>query len=229
MKNYVVSWINSLKMLAPENFKPLALVTLKTFLEVYKTVFKYFWWFLAIGSVPMWLLLKTSGSAGIIPALQLTIWTLGWLSLWLLLVRPSVELKNGEYFLKHILLWLFFSGLILLAMAFHSSLTLRIVVMPYVIFLSFFIGDTDYTILEIIRAPWRALKMSVALLPLYLMSALFLYGTEKLFRLFAPTISYTVSLVCLLFFILPLFIVFMSRLYVITIHKNYKEYYERCW
>lgn len=45
--NIVQSWKDSLLLLLPQNFKLFALVTLKSIMDTYKTLFKY-WWFLYV-------------------------------------------------------------------------------------------------------------------------------------------------------------------------------------
>jgi hypothetical protein len=112
-----------------------------------------------------------------------------------------------------------------------SSLVLCAVV-PYIVIFFFFALDSQYTFLDVISdfrlpvlTPERALKMSLALLPLYALVAGILYGMVKLL----VVSSSSLLIMAWMFVVPPLFIVFMSRLYVVTIHKNYKEYYERCW
>ena len=40
----VQAWIDSIQLLRPKNFKLFVLVTIKSIIEAYKLLFKYFWW-----------------------------------------------------------------------------------------------------------------------------------------------------------------------------------------
>lgn len=222
MKNLVVSWWNCLKMLAPANLMPLVQVTLKALLEVYKTVFKYFWWFAALGLVMAVRIVFFCYTHQVL-GFALIVWIMLWVALLFLVARPSVALKDSSYFFHHSVLWLLFAGILFGVLAIPLSIAIRILLIPYVTFLCFFTADANSTLSEVVRAPWRALKMSLALVPFYVLTGGLLYA----FMVFLKS-SFLGALI-LIAAILPLFIVFMSRLYVITIHKNYKEYYERCW
>lgn len=230
MKNIVVSWIHSLKMLAPENFKPLALVTLKTLGETYKTIFKRLWWFVALGAVAtvkLEFFRRYYGFADQIFAFALMVWVLLWVSLLILVARPSVALKDSAYFFHYSLIGLLFMGVLFGILSMPVSDDIRILLMSYCVFLGFFLSDTNYTTSEIVRAPWRALKMSIALLPIYFLITGLLYGVFVLLKSFF--LGTFLGAVILVVGVFPLIIVLMSRLYILTIHKNYKEYYERCW
>ena len=265
MKHMVMSWWNSLTMLAPSNFKPLALVTLKTLLEVYAASLMMVLIALVI-SVPIllatgFLVLITQTPAGgdgyavaswafalfysvnffIVPfmAMSFYLWTL------FLVARPSVELKDSSYFKRHVLFIVpatVFTALLLFSnSSFHEDMLLMArnytvlgiipkiptwivsLILPYIVFLYFFLLDVHSEYSNLIRAPWRAVKISVALLPIYALLAIVVYGLSFVLG------NSGVGSLAWFFLIMPLFVVFMSRLYIITIHKNYKEYYERCW
>jgi hypothetical protein len=190
-------------------------VTLKTLLEVYSLLITQLWWFLAMG-------------VGIFMMKLQPVYYITWLVLWCLflvvLARPSVEKKDFWY-----LAWQIPYGFFVMALFFVSWYLwylcpyIVFAAVPYYIFFMFFMCDSNYSVPEMVRAPWRAAKLSLALAPIYAVISMLL-GLSAYF------LPYHVNTQILsLFVVVPFFIILLSRLYIMAIHKEYKEYYERCW
>lgn len=108
------SWKDSLTVLKPESLKLFALVTLKSILETYKTLFTKFWW-LIIGYIIIDLCMDSLASilafpfiamGGLLIDLNPFVWItdLGYVFLAYLIfmiARPSVDQKNWAYIKKY--------------------------------------------------------------------------------------------------------------------------------
>ncbi len=113
------SWQDSLKLFYPKNLKLFALVTLKSIIDVYKLLLRYWWWLLIPIAIGAWYLLqiridmlaivyeslKTGKMApamvfGLLTLSQCGRQLLGQLLLFIacLATRPSVAKKDIRYF-----------------------------------------------------------------------------------------------------------------------------------
>lgn len=222
MNSLVKSWVAALKMLAPENVVPLLKVILKTLLEVYTTMLTYFWWLIGFGLMlifwPQIASLDAFLWAYFIGFVCLMVW------IWALLLaaRPSVELKDSFYFIRRIV-YLIFLWFLLRDMT-HASWGVISFIVPYFTLVFFFMLDAYVNIFEIVWSPWYALKMSGAILPVYGIVSLLWYIPIKVLFSYDNGITFLVWVLL----VVPLFIVVISRLYIISLHKNYKDYYEHC-
>lgn len=222
MSNLVKSWVAALKMLAPEHVVPLLKVTLKTWLEVYKTMLTYFWWLIAFGLMLIFWPHTASLDAFLWAYFIGFVCLMVWIWALLLAARPSVELKDGFYFMRR-MIYLIFLWFLLKDMA-NASWGVISLIVPYFTLVFFFMFDAHYDVFEMVWSPWYAVKMSGALLPIYGLVALLLYIPTKVLFLYANNITFLIWVLL----VVPVFIVVVSRLYIISLHKNYKDYYEHC-
>jgi len=108
------SWIDSLSLFKPKNFKLFALVTLKTIGQTYWLLLKYFWWvalcmialfifmlkcfwWVQLGKIGLHIWCPQSNVRELVGYLGFCIW----LVIVALCVRPSVAKKNPIYFSKY--------------------------------------------------------------------------------------------------------------------------------
>ena len=98
------SWLNSLKVLSPTHGKLFLLVTLKTIIHAYTTLFKKFWWLIGLCILTDTYLVLWAGK---IPYyVKFGVMTSGWYlssSLFfveILTIRPSIAKKDYTYFLN---------------------------------------------------------------------------------------------------------------------------------
>ena len=192
---------------------PLLQVTLKVVLELMRELIYTFWIIILAGIIiwymPLHYVIKY-------------VWCLFWLFLLCILARPSVQRKSWEYVVEQ-LPYLF--GLIMLVciewFIGRISTLFALLLIPYNSIQMFFLCDSLYTFSDIIRAPWRAAKLSLAIAPWYAVLAIILMISSNFLEYSSMRIFMLV--------VAPLYIVCISRLYIMVIHKEYKEYYERCW
>lgn len=211
--NIVQAWQESLELLLPKNLVPFLQVVAKTALTVYRSLLVYFWWFILAGAV---------GLLTHPHIILFIIWLLFWILFIILAARPSVLLKDLKYYESNLLY-----GLPLLVLLFVPCCFPRMLIVlfaPYLVIAMFFLCDTNAKPYQLLCAPLRALKMAFLTLPLYLLIVLVLYGTNRYF-----CCTNVGPLLGTIFIIIPLTIVVISRLYVLHIHRHYKDYFEGCW
>lgn len=166
----IQSWMDSLQLLKPKNLQLFAMVTLKSIVEAYKLLFKYFWWLL----IAQIMCYKFFSLTAIIIAIVLQ-------KLLFFIVctitRPSIAKKDLAYFqaqlyplLYFIVFWL---GLIGIGYLFGESMIIpqQIGALPFFawsIFFTLFFLDSEKTPKSFFLAMWNALKMIAYSLPLVL-------------------------------------------------------------
>lgn len=213
MKNIVRAWQSSMTMFLPQNLMPLLMVIFKTLLEVYRLIGTYFWWFILMGLIALMMNAH---------AIFFVVWIIVWLTLLVEASRPSLLSKNFTYFENNAL------SCLPVAALFFAACCMPVLLVcagaPYLILLMFFLCDAHFKMYDIFVAPVRAGKLSLFLAPWYLVIVALLYGAGTLL-----CCSSSLLVVLMLFLVVPICIVTLSRLYVLFIHKEYKEFYERCW
>lgn len=205
MKNMILSWLDSLKLLLPANFIKFSQIVLKSWLKMYWTLLLNFWWLLVGGVAALFLL---------------TNWILfiGLLVLWLLLiilaVRPSLKLKNLRYFGDNLV----YGFPLLILFAVPCCLPMKIVygIAPFLFLTMFFLCDSNLKFIRVMTSPLRAAVMSFNKLPIY--------GTCAGLFYFCSMLPWPINM----FIAIPLLVTALSCLYTMWIHKHYKEYYEGC-
>lgn len=219
-------WADSLSLLAPSSFKLFLLVTLKSVLRVYRTLFLR-WWPLVVISLaliaynPAWFVL------GLKPFFFL---------FFLLLARPSVQSKELAYMLPIAL-----RGVWLLPLFYMMTYILYagylgpwiIVAMPLLIFYSLAVLDSYARPTDVIYAGARAGKMFFYNVPFCLLTASLMYMGMRL--VMHPS---TVWLVTVFFsssdplavaqselvLIMPLPICFFTNFYTKKIYEQFNVY-----
>jgi len=99
-------WKESLSIFKPVNFKLFLLVTLKTIIQTYKVLFKYFWWLFGLLIVLGLWAMSLEGTEQQALVMYLVLLRL-MVALFvpfivLLIIRSSVSKKNVVYFMQHI-------------------------------------------------------------------------------------------------------------------------------
>ncbi len=208
IKQFLASWLQSLKFFTPAHGKLFFLVTFKTIYESYVMLFKKFWWLFLI-CIGFDVLYKAySCSLGMFNGtciISLLLWSvLGFVTF--LTVRPSIALKNYDYYgnyFRHFLYFLVitYSLLLFLFLLFvidHLSfvlislslvlgifipiLTLSLFsplmyISPFWMMLIFSSLDSENTTISQIKAIWRGIKMVFYNYPfLFIMTIIIKYG-----------------------------------------------------
>lgn len=102
----IQSWKDSLSLFKSKNFNLFALVTLKTIVEAYGLLLKYFWWLPVLVVAVMFVPIQQG--IGVEEGTGLFYWLVGlfffaWEIITCLVVRPSVAKKDYAYFTKYLL------------------------------------------------------------------------------------------------------------------------------
>lgn len=169
----VQAWIDSVQLLKPKNFKLFVMVTIKSIIEAYKLLFKYFWLevsaFIAITVFFAWIApsLPTLMSQFETVSYESIYWSYGVMSYLLygflflgvcFITRPSIDKKDGGYIraqYKKIILYFFiiaFLGMSLLS--------------AWSVFLVLFFLDSRGGPKNFLLSMWYALKMIIFNYPL---------------------------------------------------------------
>lgn len=180
------SWKDSLSLFLPSNFKLFFLVTVKCIVQVYKDLFKYFWWLiLAVGIIDFWWLsfaIRTADYfiihygmytlsiviANSISTILLGIWLLYYFVIYLT-ARPSLKPKGYEYYREYGIYFIYFILLSVIAGAmrhmskvfssgFHTF-DLVIYLSPFLTFTILFLLDSDGRFSSACKSIWRGFKM----------------------------------------------------------------------
>ena len=105
-----LSWVESLQVFKPANFKLFLLVTLKSIIETYKILFTKFWWvflgFVAMDYVIAYSVAYNGARSGLL--LVTDFYFVLILFLMFLVIRPSVQQKNVSYVQKYWKQFMFF-------------------------------------------------------------------------------------------------------------------------
>lgn len=194
--NIVQSWKDSLLLLLPQNFKLFALVTLKSIMDTYKTLFKY-WWFL-YGSVIGFYGLIVAGIFGlykykwylpITDMLQLMISIIImefffvlffiiqaiFLFIVCLTTRSSIKQKNYAYYLNYLKQYWYCLFLAMAALYIKVPLLYSLLI----IFL-LFIVDAQPSLNNMIYALINSMRFMLYNFPLFIILELFIELAERL-------------------------------------------------
>lgn len=187
----VQSWIDSLRLLKPKNLQLFAMVTLKSIIEAYKLMFKYFWWLvLVIAAFLLFVpdyraVIYAHDIANIAFYAQMTgiaylLYTLLLLAV-CFITRPSVVKKDCNYFRtqykKIILYWLLWVILLTISSV-KMVLTPLLQISaysPWWIFLVLFYVDSEGGWNNLFLSMWRTLKMIIFNYPLLIVMGICFY------------------------------------------------------
>lgn len=239
----VQAWIDSIQLLRPKNFKLFVMVTLKSIIEAYKLLFKYFWWivpaFIAfvLGLFVVLTYLYPSYYGSLRPTSDLS-WA--WFNMPVgfhifhdllflavcFITRPSIDRKDCKYLrtqYKKIILY----SLILMALGI-SSLS------AWAVFVVLFFLDSRGGLKNFFLSMWYALKMIIfnypllavigiiLNLPMWLCNLVYLYMYNTMF-IFPYTMQIAMpSLIGILF--LPIGICTYANIYIKKLHDQFDLY-----
>jgi hypothetical protein len=154
----VQSWIDSLQLLKPKNLQLFALVTLKSIVEAYKLLLKYFWWLfvltLVCGVAVRWNPASFATAHSWLYQLLLFATCLA--------TRPSVAKKDCAYFRAHMFAFVYVA-IYLIIWPPHLWPT---AFSPWDIFLILFFLDSERGPKNFLFSMWYALKMIIFNFPL---------------------------------------------------------------
>lgn len=188
----IQSWIDSLQLLKPKNLQLFVLVTLKSILEAYKLMFKYFWWLIALQlicyqfvfSAPYIFVIATAAIQNLLFFMLCAV------------TRPSVVKKDCAYFRSQLYPYAYIIGFLTLMVGIGSLLGVVISqemqllpVFVWTVFYMLFFLDSEKSIKSFCMSLWYALKMMLFNLPLimiiyiafYFFNATITWGCDKLF------------------------------------------------
>lgn len=173
----VQSWVDSLTLFKPKNFQLFVMVTIKSIMQAYKILFRYFWWLvllIALCAVGSFFFSSHDYVFLNVQYKHLFFFTSCWLFELLFLAacfstRPSMLQKDSQYFIlqfkKIILFWIF------MPLFSWSSATYY----GY-IFAVFFFADSEGGPKSFLLSLWNALKMIFFNLPLMVILGGIIYG-----------------------------------------------------
>lgn len=165
------AWKDSLSFFKWQHLKMFLLVTLKSIIDTYKIMFKY-WWFLyaILFVIPLTLIFPP------LFILNMPLWSILYVLLFFLVclaARPSRELKNYAYFKGYIQkFWPLL--LITFAASLIGVLNIGLLHYPFILFLLFSL-DSDNTFDAMSRAFLNAIKMFIYNVPIFLATILLLW------------------------------------------------------
>lgn len=226
------SWRDSLRLLELQNLKSFTLVTIKTSLDMYRTINRPF------TSRGNWVLVLIIGVL-IVLTNSAKMRHLFWLSalisnvilhalvfVFCLAMRPSVELKNLSYFSFYIKrFWLL--GIITIALGVSNIYGIPFVFIFYLFFL-LFVLDSHRTIRDLILSARNGFLMMVTNLPIsILLECVLRIINFILFYLVATTFEFggLTSATVLYIIFVPVEIALITNLYIKFVHSQSSLYF----
>jgi hypothetical protein len=153
----VQAWIDSLTLLKPKNFQLFVMVTLKSIIETYKLMFKYFWWLILLFEIcyiPLFLSIRS---------VTLSFWLLQLLVFAVCAItRPSVMKKDCAYLRSQLYSFIYFAIFLLCLPATWWPTAFS----AWTIFLILFFLDSEKGPKNFLLSMWYALKMILFNFPL---------------------------------------------------------------
>lgn len=205
MKSLIHSWMNSLTLFLPTNLLQLLKAVVGALWDVFLVLMRNFWW---AGLLALLLFYMHAHWTVLIILL------LAWFLILLLAARPSLMRKDLSYFgHKMLYAWplvLFF----VVSCSLHPLIGMWII--PYLVLAQFFICDAPLRFIPQLKSFKHAAVMVFKKAPIYLLLVGVWYGMSS-----AP-------LALWLLLLIPLYIIFISRLYIVWLHKEYQDYHEVC-
>jgi len=239
----VQAWIDSVQLLKPKNFKLFAMVTLKSIIEAYKLLFKYFWWIvpafiayvLGLFFVLTYLYPSYYGSLRPTPELSWAWFNMpvGFEVLYVFLflavcfiTRPSIDKKDCKYLrtqYKRIILY----SLIMMALKISSR-------SAWDVFLVLFFLDSRGGPKNFVLSMWYALKIIIFNYPLLVVIGIILnlplwIGNLVYLHMYntALVFPYTMQITIpnlIGIFLLPIGICTYTNIYIKKLHDQFDLY-----
>ena len=236
----VQSWIESLTLLKPKNLQLFVMVTIKSIVEAYKLMFKYFWWLVLAPAA--FLLIVSDYRAAIYArdidsiAFYARMTGIAYLLYTLLLLavcfitRPSVVRKDCSYFRtqykKMILYWVLWF-ILFLASSITQTLTPLLQVSaysPWWIFLILFCADSDGGLKNLFLSMWRTLKMIIFNYPLLVVVGICFYLPIFIVNKYVFISPLVRTLVASL--LLPVGVCTFANIYIKKLHDQFDLYFK---
>lgn len=237
------SWKDSLSLFLPKNFKLFFLVTLKGIVQVYKNLFKYFWWLILATGVIDYVFARYGNalSNSMVIGAGLSILLLLWFTFYFvqyLTIRPSLKPKGYEYYFEYGIYFLYFILYSLIAYVIryaYQALWYPFVVADLLIYLSplltfciLFLLDSDGTFVSALYSVVRGFKMFLYNLPFCIIFYSFFWIATyvlfiTIFSVFGPQSFLLSAIVAALLTPIPL--CFLNNFYIKRLHDQFGLYY----
>lgn len=229
--NIIHTWKESFALFVPKNLKLFLLVTLKSIIDTYTILLKY-WWFLYVGLffmytplfkklVDMWINVVGGRTISFkIIAGEIILFHILILLVTFLAARPSTWLKNYAYFLRYLAsFWYLIIFVFLFYMVGINKIPMMLLLfMLYILFLF----DSDGSIINIGWSFVRAIKMLIYNLPLFVIIEILLQGFSRGFLfLQLDFLLYMILMVIML----PIFVCLITNIYVKKLHDQSELYF----
>lgn len=230
----VQSWIDSLQLLKPKNLQLFALVTLKSIVEAYKLLFKYWWWLFVLlaGCYAIFLWPSTVEQQLNVGHYTLLASRLLYQLLFFatcLATRPSIAKKDCTYFRSHMFAFL------------YMAVYLAIVPIPlwptpfsvWDIFLILFFLDSEGGPKNFFLSMWYALKMIIFNYPLLAILGIILHAPKWLFELIYFHLNGSAFVYPVVIFnilgalLLPIGICIYANIYIKKLHDQFDLYFKQ--
>lgn len=189
----VQSWIDSVQLFKPKNLQLFILVTIKSIIDAYKLMFKYFWWLIAIYLVCYSYVFTSLYPVFVAMGLQQLLFFM-----LCAITRPSIVKKDCAYFRAQLYPFAYFVAFwaLLIAVGYFSGIAIPQVVqlLPFFIWTVFsmlFFLDSEKNVKSFGMSLFNALKMMLFNLPavmvlyagLYFFDTTIMWCADQLFAL----------------------------------------------
>jgi hypothetical protein len=162
----IQAWIDSLQLLEPKNLELFAKATLKSIIEAYKLMFKYFWWLIALQLICFIPPFLGIGSFFIAIGLYQLLFFMV-----CVIAHPSIAKKDFAYFRSQLYNFVYFIPLLLVNSSIKSLFGSMGEILPFsglTIFAILFFLDSEKNLRNFFLSIWHALKMIIFNFPLML-------------------------------------------------------------
>lgn len=241
----IESWMDSLHLLEQKNLQPFAMTTLKSILETYKLMFKYFWWLIGLQLICFVPSLLSIGSFFIVIGLQQLLFCLT-----CIIARSFMVKKDFVYFRSYFYSLIYFVPLLLLSSVVESLFgSISGKLLPFsawTIFFILFFLEAEKNVKNFFLSAWHALKMIIFNFPLILCVHLVLcIFTAMVFSMMNVTALGTVAFVwatgasmqslfsvgliyvIIMIFLLPIEICTYTNIYIKRLQDQFALYAEQ--
>ncbi len=242
----VQAWKNAVTLFYPSNFKLFILITIRSIVEAYKILLRYWWWLLVLISGAT---LFGWSDTGFFFFLSVVL-NYVFIFVFVLATRPSLNKKNVVYFSSYLPLFLpTFAGflsikflevslpnIIGIDMDQWQSLFLLVKSFSYAtqVFFIFFFLDSDHTIKQLLQSLLRSVKMATYNYPICLFFGLIILGLEIAISFFVGIFLFAweeaelflriIDLVSKLVFV-PIQLSVFANIYIKKLHEQFDYYF----
>ncbi len=241
----VQAWIDSLQLLEPKNLQPFAMATLKSTIQAYKLMFKYFWWLIALQLICFIPSFLGIGSFFIAMGLYQLLFFMV-----CIIARPSIVKKDFAYFWSQLYCFIYFILLLLVNSSVESVFaSIGGKFLPFsawTVFTILFFLDSEKNVRNFFLSAWHALKMIIFNFPLILCLHIVLWlFTAVIFSLVnlitIGTVAFGMSVnisiesffyvglvyVIIMVLLLPISVCPYANIYIKKLHDQFELYTEQ--